>query len=168
MLPFPPSQGGGWRTGARSGGSLEELQQFHNCFPFFCSLNCFPRSAVLSERASSPRPRRRTGPFPSPAGVDTPQCEGELRTATYGELFVIIAFANERTNEAATASAARKNPSPPPPSLSLSLSHSLSLSSSAASSRERVAALVRLRSGFFSSLEHRLLYYLCPGAVITA
>lgn len=31
------------------GGSLEELQQFHNCFPFFCSLNCFPRSTVLSE-----------------------------------------------------------------------------------------------------------------------
>lgn len=48
-----------WRGGgAWLGGSLEELQQFRNCFPFFCSLNCFPRSTVLSE---APKRRRLAG-----------------------------------------------------------------------------------------------------------
>ncbi|KYM97427.1 hypothetical protein ALC62_11719, partial [Cyphomyrmex costatus] len=54
--------------GAWLGGSLEELQQFRNCFPFFCSLNCFPRSTVLCE-APPPTPCRSTDhrtlrPFP--------------------------------------------------------------------------------------------------------
>lgn len=50
----------GWR------GSLEELQQFRNCFPFFCSLNCFPRSTVLSE-ALPPTPYRSTNCRTAPA-----------------------------------------------------------------------------------------------------
>jgi len=59
-----------WRgDGAWLGGSLEELQQFRNCFPFFCSLNCFPRSTVLSE-ASPPTPCQSTDHRTIPVPLD--------------------------------------------------------------------------------------------------
>lgn len=67
---YHPSGGEGWMVARRSGGSLEELQQFRNCFPFFCSLNCFPRSAVLFEAVASASDRSsRCPPFWT---VDTP------------------------------------------------------------------------------------------------
>lgn len=40
-------------NGASVGGSFEELQQFRDCFPFFCSFDCFPRSGVLRAASSS-------------------------------------------------------------------------------------------------------------------
>lgn len=93
-----------WRgDGAWLGGSLEELQQFRNCFPFFCSLNCFPRSTVLSE-APPPTPcrsadRRPVGQTPLPSSMP-PLETRESEPPLYGELFVIIAF--PPTSEAAT------------------------------------------------------------------
>lgn len=76
-----------------SSGSLKELQQFRNCFPFFCSLNCFPRSAVLSE--APPLSNRSSR---CPLDVDTPPTTSGTERSL-GKLFVIIAFppANKAT-----------------------------------------------------------------------
>jgi len=169
MLPLPPSQGGGLadrRSVGRQFGRIAAVSQLFSVLLFpqlFSTLHCAFRTRPLV-RAGEPD---RSHP---PLTSTPPRCEGELRTATYGELFVIIAFANERTNERSgngVGSAGRKNPSPP-----LSVSFSLSLSSSASSagsSHERVAALVRLRSGFFPlslwSIDCCIIY---AGAVITA
>lgn len=105
-------------VGAQSGGSLEELQQFRNCFPFFCSLNCFPRSTVLSE-ASPRHPAGPIGPLSSPVvgpralSLDAREREEERKKASprlYGELFVIIAFPPTSSGNGGRVGRRKKHP----------------------------------------------------------
>lgn len=129
-----------WRGGGASlGGSLEELQQFRNCFPFFCSLNCFPRSTVLSEAASPPTPcrsaDRRTALIP-PSSIP-PRCESLRYTAN----FSLLSLFRRRTKR-------QRRPSRSPEKASFSLSPPRTYRVVVTG---RSSHAVRLRSTFFLS-----------------
>lgn len=148
----------GWRRDAlrASGGSLEELQQFRNCFPFFCSLNCFPRSAVLSEAVASPVGSLFS--LHSPPGRRHPtddERERVLTASTVRRTFRYYRFsAGERSGRVGQK---------PEKAFLLSLG---STPSSYVSSYGRVTALaVRFRSTFFRIFDSCIIY---AGAVITA
>lgn len=149
----------GWRRDAlrASGGSLEELQQFRNCFPFFCSLNCFPRSAVLFEAVAS-----LVGSLfslhPLPPWTSTPHRRRErervLTASTVRRTFRYYRFfAGERSGRVGQK---------PEKAFLLSLG---STPSSYVSSYGRVTALaVRFRSTFFRIFDSCIIY---TGAIIT-
>lgn len=116
---YPPPEG--WRRekpmaardGAWLGGSLEELQQFRNCFPFFCSLNCFPRFTVLPE---VPPPTHCRYPPTPPDRSRSPFVYIPLerkRASTIRRTFRYYRFsADERSGNDGQADYRKKHPSP--------------------------------------------------------